>query len=176
MNATTTSQCTAFVVICARMSDLFCLSSPHRYRQEHMLLIPTVALKYTLSRFEVVGDSTELSSVQQLRPAQMNSAQLSWTQLSSVELSSAQMNSAQLRWTELSWTELSWITHNLEPTKCVPQGHRRYHIAGNICWCKLSYELPYFKFVGSNTCFLMHAALFKIYNTLKGSAAWQVIY
>ncbi len=25
---------------------------------------PTVALRYTLSRFEVVGDSTELSSIQ----------------------------------------------------------------------------------------------------------------
>ncbi len=34
-----------------------------------------MALRYTLSRFEVVGDSTELSelsSVQQLRPAQFN--------------------------------------------------------------------------------------------------------
>ncbi len=61
--------------------------------------VATVALKYTLSRFEVGGDSTELSSVQQLRPAQLN-------------------------WAQLRWTQLSWITHNLEPTKCVPQGHR----------------------------------------------------
>ncbi len=37
----------------------------------------TVALRYTLSRFEVVGDSTELSSVQLLSPAQFNRAQLS---------------------------------------------------------------------------------------------------
>ncbi len=42
----------------------------------------TVALKYTLSRFEVVGDSTDLSSVQQLRPAQLNSAQMNSAQLS----------------------------------------------------------------------------------------------
>ncbi len=83
--------------------------------------ILTVALRYTLSRFEVVGDSTELSSVQ-LSWAQFNyassvhRAQLSWTELSSVELS----------WAQLNWAELSWITHNLEPTKCVPQGHGIY--------------------------------------------------
>ncbi len=54
----------------------------------------TVALKYTLSRFEVVGDSTELSSIQ-LSSAQFNyassvhRAQLSSTALSSIQLSSA---------------------------------------------------------------------------------------
>ncbi len=57
----------------------------------------TVALKYTLSRFEVMGDSTELSSIQ-LSSAQFNyansvhRAQLSSTALSSIQLSSARFN------------------------------------------------------------------------------------
>ena len=41
----------------------------------YMHAIFTVALKYTLSRFEVVGDSTELSLIQ-LRSARFNWAQL----------------------------------------------------------------------------------------------------
>ena len=36
-----------------------------------LLVLCTVALKYTLSRFEVAGDSTELSSIQ-LSSAQFN--------------------------------------------------------------------------------------------------------
>ncbi len=55
--------------------------------------------------------------------AQLNRAERSWIELSSVESSWAQLNRA----------ELSWITHNLEPTKCVLQGHRRIHIKAWIC-------------------------------------------
>ncbi len=55
-------------------------------------LLDTVALRYTLSRFEVVGDSTELSSIQ-----------LSWAQFT--ELSS--VHRAQLDSTELSSVQLN---------------------------------------------------------------------
>ncbi len=60
-------------------------------------VIFTVALKYTLSRFEVVDDSTELSLIQ-LSSAQLDSTELSSVhraQLSSTALSSIQLSPAQ---------------------------------------------------------------------------------
>ncbi len=84
----------------------------------------TVALRYTLSRFEVVGDSTELSLIQlssarfnwaQLSsqgPARFNCAQLYSTVLSSIQPSSARFSWAgvvELSWAQLNPAELSWI-------------------------------------------------------------------
>ncbi len=126
-----------------------------------------MALKYTLSRFEVVGwfnwaqlDSTELSSTQlssarlngaqldstdsaELSSTQRSSARLSWAQLDSTELSSTQLSSARLSWAQLDSTELSSQASSVQPRNSTEASIRGYDLRCVPTCVRVDLQGPY---------------------------------